>query len=173
MKRHPILRKLFRAVAAPIKCDQGQALVEFGLVAIVFLTFVFGIIDFARLMQSWVTVQYAAREGARYALTGRSDCAGYADNRIGCITNTAKSATTGLYGAPGNVTVKVRRWAYPNYTNPPLENNAGVACDSVEVEVDYDHHLVTPIVASIVKHVPLIGKERVLNEPFGPCGGGG
>jgi len=109
MKRHPILRKLFRAVAAPIKCDQGQALVEFGLVSIVFLTMVFGIIDFARLMQSWVTVQYAAREGARYALTGRSDCAGYTDNRIGCITDTAKGATTGLYGAPGNITVKVRR----------------------------------------------------------------
>ena len=173
MKRNPVLRKLLRAIAAPIKCDQGQALVEFGLVAVVFLTFVFGIIDFARLLESWVTVQYAAREGARYALTGRSDCADYADNRIGCITDTAKAATTGLYGAPGNVTVKVRSWAYPNYANPATENSAGVACDSVEVEVDYDHHLVTPIIAAIVSHVSLTGKERVLNEPFGPCGGGG
>lgn len=171
MKRHPILRKLFQAVAAPIKCDQGQALVEFGLVSIVFLTMVFGIIDFARLMQSWVTVQYAAREGARYALTGRSDCATYGDNRLNCIIDTAKGATTGLYGAPGNVTVKVRRWAYPNYANPPLENSAGVACDSVEVEVDYNHQLITPLVSAIVSHVSLAGKERALNEPFGPCGG--
>lgn len=170
LKGKGLARKLLRAAAFPLKCDQGQALVEFGLIAIVFLTLIFGIIDFARLMQSWVTVQYAAREGARYALTGRSDCTDYTDNRIGCITNTAKGATTGLFGAPGNVTVKVRRWAYPSYANPPLENSAGVACDSIEVEVDYDHHLVTPLISSIVSHVSLTGKERVLNEPFGPCG---
>ncbi len=172
MERKTILRTFLRGLAWPVKCDQGQALVEFALVCVVFLTLVFGIIDSARLLQSWVTVQYAAREGARYALTGRSDCAGYADNRIGCITNTAKSAATGLYGAPGSVTVKVRSWAYPNYANPATENSAGNACDSVEVEVDYDHHLMTPIIASIVSHVSLVGRERVLNEPFGPCGGG-
>lgn len=169
--RKTLARKLLRAFAAPLKCDQGQALVEFGLIAMVFLTLVFGIIDFARLFQSWVTVQYAAREGARYALTGRSDCTGYTDNRIGCITDTAKGATTGLYGAPGNVTVSVRKWSYPAYANPATEGSAGVACDSVEVEVDYDHQLITPIISAIVSHVPLKGKERVLNEPFGPCGG--
>jgi hypothetical protein len=145
--------------------------VEFGLVAIVFLTLVFGIIDFARLMQSWVTVQYAAREGARYALTGRSDCNSYGDNRVGCIIETAKGATTGLYGGAGAVSVSVKSWSYPSYADPPTQGSAGHACDEVEVQVDYDHHLMTPIVSRVISHVPLRGRERVLNEPFGPCGG--
>lgn len=136
-----------------------------------FLTIVFGIVDFARLLESWVTVQHAAREGARYALTGRTDCDAYADNRPGCIIERAKSATAGLQGAPGNVDVSIRSWSYPSYAGPPAEGSPGDACDAMEVEVDYDHHLMTPLIAAIVDHVPLRGKERVINEPFGPCGG--
>lgn len=169
LKRNLLARRLLRAASVPLKCNQGQALVEFGLVAIVFLLLVFGIIDFARLFQSWVTVQHAAREGARYALTGRSDCDAYGDNRVGCIMYQAQQATTGLDGAPGAVSVSVESWSYPTYATPH-PGSAGNACDEVEVKVDYDHHLITPIIASIVSHVPLEGRERVLNEPFGPCG---
>ena len=163
-------RRALRVALTPLKCDEGQALVEFGAVAMVFLMLVFGIIDFARLLESWVTVQYAAREGARYAVTGRSDCAEYPDNRVGCIQYTAKGATTGLAGGIDAVTVSVKSWAYPNYADPPTADSAGHACDEVEVRVDYDHHLMTPVISAIVDHVPLSGRERVLNEPFGTCG---
>jgi Flp pilus assembly protein TadG len=50
--------------------ERGQALVEFTLVVLVFLLFVFGILDTARLFESWSNVQHAAREGARYGVTG-------------------------------------------------------------------------------------------------------
>ena len=154
--------------------ERSRAVVEFALVGSIFLMLVFGIIDTARLFQSWVTVQHAAREGARYGLTGRANCdiAGVpiADDRLACIINQAKQAATGLTGAPGAANVTVRTWEYPDYADPPVEDYPGVACDAIEVEVEYDHQLLTPFIGAIVDHVPLSGRERVLNEPFGKCG---
>ena len=145
---------------------------EFALVAVVFLTLVFGIIDFARLFESWVTVQHTGRQGARYAITGRSDCDSYSDNRVGCIVEAAKEASAGLTGGAAAVDVSVRSWYYPSYPDPAHEGVPGVACDEIEVQVDYDHHLMTPIVSAIIDHVPLQGTDRLVNEPFGRCGEG-
>jgi len=150
--------------------ERSQAVVEFALVGSIFFMLVFGIIDTARLFESWVTVQHAAREGARYALTGRSDCDGVPDNRLVCITNTAKEAAMGLSGGSSAVNVTVRKWAYPDYADPPVEGSAGVACDDIEVQVQYDHHFLTPVIRAIVPDIQLSGRERVINEPFGRCG---
>jgi hypothetical protein len=150
--------------------ERSQAVVEFALVGSIFFMLIFGIIDTARLFESWVTVQHAAREGARYALTGRSDCATYTDNRLACIEYQAKEAAMGLSGGSAAVNVTVRKWDYPLYADPPVEGSAGVACDDIEVQVEYDHQLMTPIISSIVSHIPLSGRERVINEPFGKCG---
>src|SRR6476619_771808 len=80
--------------------EEGQILVEFALVGMVFFMLMFGILDFVRLFQSWVTVQHAAREGARYAITGQVACTGggntYTDDRPNCIVLEAKQATEGL-----------------------------------------------------------------------------
>ena len=152
--------------------QRGQAIVEFAVVATIFLTVVFGAIDLGRLFESWITVEHAAREGARYALTGRGDCDIATDDRLACIQYTAKQASTGLTGGSAAVTVSVRSWYFPDYANPAHEGSAGVACDSIEVEVDYDHHLITPLISSIISHVPIKGKDRVVNEPFGTCGQG-
>ena len=170
LRRHTVTRERLHGASIPSRSQRGTAIVEFALVAMVFFLLVFGIIDFGRLFQSWVTVQYAAREGARYAVTGQTACTGTSDDRVLCIQKKAKDATTGLFGAPGNVTVKVRSWSYPAYANPAHEGVPGNACDEIEVEVDYDHHLITPIISSIVSHVPLVGRERVLIEPYAFCG---
>jgi Flp pilus assembly protein TadG len=144
--------------------------VEFTLVAMVFFLFVFGIIDFSRLLQSWVTVQHAAREGARYGITGRIDCNIPSPNRAACIEYAAKEATTGLSGAPGNVTVSVKSWDYPAYTTEH-DGSAGDQCDSLEVSVHYDFEFKAPIISNVLgfAHISIPGKERMVNEPFGPC----
>ncbi|MEJ2149645.1 MAG: TadE/TadG family type IV pilus assembly protein, partial [Chloroflexota bacterium] len=49
---------------------KGQALVEFSLTLMVFLLLLFLIIEVARILQAYVTVQHAARLAARYATTG-------------------------------------------------------------------------------------------------------
>ena len=138
--------------------------------ALVFLLFVFGIIDFSRAYQSWVTVQHAAREGARYGVTGRSDCDGAA-TREACIQYVAKQATAGLSGAPGNVTVSFKSWDYPAYANPPTAGSAGQQCDALEVRVNYDFSFAAPIISNVLGfvHITIPGRERMVNEPFGPC----
>jgi Flp pilus assembly protein TadG len=47
--------------------DRGAAAVEFGLVAILFFTLVFGIIQFGFWLWAWEQSAHAAREAARYA----------------------------------------------------------------------------------------------------------
>jgi len=49
--------------------EQGQALLEFALVAIFLLIVLFGIMDFARLFFAYATMSNGAREGVRFAIT--------------------------------------------------------------------------------------------------------
>ena len=48
--------------------EQGQALLEFALVAIFLLIVLFGIMDFSRLFFAYATMSNGAREGARFAI---------------------------------------------------------------------------------------------------------
>jgi Flp pilus assembly protein TadG len=52
-----------------IEDRSGSTAVEFALVAIGFLTFVFGIFEAGRIYWSWNTLQYAVENTTRYALT--------------------------------------------------------------------------------------------------------
>ncbi|HEX8683095.1 MAG TPA: TadE/TadG family type IV pilus assembly protein, partial [Ardenticatenaceae bacterium] len=53
--------------------SRGQSLVEFALVVPVLLMMIFGIIDMARVVQAQVTVNNAARQAVRLAVTGHRD----------------------------------------------------------------------------------------------------
>lgn len=50
--------------------SSGQALVEFGIVVIIFFLLISGIVDFGRALNAWVVVSSAAREGVRWASIG-------------------------------------------------------------------------------------------------------
>lgn len=52
---------------------RGQTLVEFALTLPILLMLMFGVIEFARIFQAWITLQNAARTAARYAVTGQWD----------------------------------------------------------------------------------------------------
>lgn len=160
--------------------EKGQVLVEFALVSLIFFMLVFAILDFARLFESWVAVQHASRAGARYAVTGQVICDGYTDNRKACIVLKAKGGTTGLTGggeSGADVSVTCSSWQYPTYADPPATASGcstavstGDQCDAIEVKVSYTHHFVTPILEGLLPSgVPLIGRQRMINEPFGPC----
>ncbi len=49
---------------------RAQGMVEFALALPVLLLLVFGVIEFARVFQAWLSVQNGARFGVRYAVTG-------------------------------------------------------------------------------------------------------
>jgi hypothetical protein len=52
---------------------KGQTLAEFAITLPILLILTFGIIEFGRIFQAWVTLQNSARAAARYASTGRYD----------------------------------------------------------------------------------------------------
>jgi Flp pilus assembly protein TadG len=160
--------------------EPGQILVEFALVATVFFMVIFGIFDMARLFQSWITVQHAAREGARFAITGQVACDGVVADRTQCIIDTAKKATTGLPDGGEDsslVTVSLKYWEFDEDTgefSDTATSGAGGACDAIEVVVSYKHSLITPIVKPIFSAFgkdpfPLSGTQRMINEPWNDC----
>ena len=61
--------KLFRRLR---KNDRGVAMIEFAIIAILFFTLIFGIIEFAWLFNGYITLEAAAKEGARIAIIGAS-----------------------------------------------------------------------------------------------------
>ncbi|HZP26261.1 MAG TPA: TadE/TadG family type IV pilus assembly protein [Dehalococcoidia bacterium] len=141
-------------------------MVEFSVVLLAFLMLVFGVIEFARLYESWVVVQHAAREGARYGVTGRADCAASSPSRETCIAYTAQNSLANLSTADSSVSTK--SWDYPNYTTSV--SGAGNACDVLEVDVTYNHKIAAPIISNIIgTTVTLHAKERMINEPFATC----
>lgn len=50
---------------------KGQTLAEFAITLPIVLILLFGIVEFGRIFQAWVTLQNAARAAARYASTGQ------------------------------------------------------------------------------------------------------
>ena len=53
------------------RAPKGRAAVEFSLVFLIMIFVFLGIIEFGRLFQVWLTIQWAAQDGARYAATGQ------------------------------------------------------------------------------------------------------
>lgn len=53
--------------------DEGQSLVEFGIVAFLLVMLLFGVIEIGRMVLVYTAVANAARAGARYAIVHGSD----------------------------------------------------------------------------------------------------
>ncbi|HXH22412.1 MAG TPA: TadE/TadG family type IV pilus assembly protein [Dehalococcoidia bacterium] len=96
--------------------ERGQNLVEFALVAPLFLVLIFAIVDFGMGLRAWISITNAAREGARYGAVGHTEAE--IKQRVvdtssigltcGAGTGTACVTVTGANGLPGNsVTVRV------------------------------------------------------------------
>jgi Flp pilus assembly protein TadG len=75
----------------------GQSLVEFALIAPLFFTLVFGIIEGGRLLWTYHTVSHAAKEGARYTtVRGSGSTLSDAPANNGSIETYVLTKTTGL-----------------------------------------------------------------------------
>ncbi len=110
-----------------LRDTRGQALVELALVTPVVLLMLLGIAEFGRLMNAYLTVQHAAREGARLGALGVEDTE---------IEQRVREAASGL---AGEVSVTV--------TPPEAERDRG---DVVQVEVRYEHEVLVPLIGTII-----------------------
>jgi Flp pilus assembly protein TadG len=162
---HQIMRRCLRGA-------RGQTLAEFAIVAPLFFLTIFGIVDFSRMVQTYVTMQHSAREGARYGVTGRTDCNAATPTRLNCINYVVHSQAGNLANQATALTISVQSWPFQagGTFGTPVANSAGQQCDAIEVKVQYDYHPMTPIINKIIGTVPLHATERLVNEPYGPCG---
>ena len=116
---------------APLRRRQrGSALAEFGLTLPLFLTMVFGIIEFGQAIWMYNTVCEAAREGARYAATHGTSSGSPATAKM--VEDTIKSKTTWLDTTKLTVT-----------TTWQPDNNPGSV---VQVKVQYSFLPTLPLV---------------------------
>ncbi len=115
---HALSRRAHSPVRPGAARERGAALVEFTMVLPLLLALIFGIVDFGRAFQSWITITNAAREGARLGTTGGS---------VSEICNRVQS-TAAVSGATCTVT-----------------GVPGVTGDDVSVKVDYTLNLITPL----------------------------
>jgi Flp pilus assembly protein TadG len=149
--------------------DNGQALVEFAVLAPVFFLLFFGIAEAGMLFNAWVSVQDAAERGARYAITGRDTCSSSTGGgRMGCIVSESQGAFA-HYDSLAGVNVSVKSWRFPTYSSVQT-NNPGKPCDAVEVSVTYAYVPRIPFIgASMGSSINLTGRQRFISEPFAAC----
>jgi len=153
----------------PRRRETGQTLIEFGMIVPIIILIIFGLIDLARLMQANVTIQEGARDGARYAVTGRIDCTTpLVENRENCIKQAVADRTASLDNQ-SSIVASFKSWDFPSYADPAANNDAGEQCDAIEVAVAYEYQPLTPIFNFFVGNIPLRASERMVNEPFGTC----
>ncbi len=58
-----------------LRSERGQTMVETAMVLPILLVLVFGMIDFGRVFNAWITVTNSAREGARVGATRQDETA--------------------------------------------------------------------------------------------------
>lgn len=128
----------------PRKDERGAALLQFAIAATVFLTTLFGVIEFGRLYWTHNALRDAARRGARYAIVRKNDGGGvqavknivvYGDPSADPAT--AKPVVNGL--TTGNVTVE-----YQNFNGILLSSRATVSI------VNYKFQFVVPLIGTSV-----------------------
>ena len=161
------------------KRQHGQSLVEFMLVIPILLLTVFGLIEMARLVISYATIQHAAQEGARLAATGKCDdelfenCGSDADLVYQSIVVTTENATTGLIideedaedlGDPGYLEVTVLGTDRNGEIHVDRPGDPG---QKTFVQVAYSMPIITPFISTIVPAVELHAEVIVTNESQG------
>ncbi|MFN2270239.1 MAG: TadE/TadG family type IV pilus assembly protein [Anaerolineae bacterium] len=159
---------------------KGQGLVEFALVLPVILFAFCVIIESGRLFHAYTTVQHAAREGARYAVTGQEMLDAGMD-RVESIKWVTKKASGSLmvdpdkywdiddsspyYGDSGALIIRV--WG------PDGINDAGGPGERVKVSVAHNMPIITPLLLPITSYVRVTGEVEMINEGFGSGTAGG
>lgn len=163
---------MFRA--AWVRRRRGQTLVEFALIVPIILLLVLGLIDFARVFQAYLTLQNAAREAGRYAVTGRhmrvADGDPYDFDRKTSIKMAAHRVFYGIpinpFGSEGGNAERTGFWQVV-FSDGAGNDTPGLAGEMVEIRVYYTIEPITPVVRPFASHFLLSSGSVVTNELFG------
>ena len=131
------------------KRSLGQSVVEFALVAPIFLMLLFGLIEGARLVYAYNTVNHAAQESARFAILADT-------SSVSAVRNKAVDAADPLEINTSDVTVQVN-----NGSTSFGDREIG---DRLSVSVTYN---LVPVVGMVFGATPsfeLTGKTELMVE---------
>lgn len=154
------------------KGRKGQTTVEFAFAILILLALLFAIIDLSLMFFANLTMQHAVREGARYAITGRSDLG--ADRRSALIAK-IKEQSMGLYDKnqhiPRDPTISIIRptsVTFSNYTGTPTTGDPGEPDETIVISLTYTWPLVTPLMKPFFQDgaYTFTVKATMKNEPF-------
>ena len=172
---------------------RGQSLVEFALILPILLLLLLGIIEGARIIWAYITVQNAAREATRYAVAGQplvdgepwvlsnEPMDGPDNDRVDFIKAKAVELALGLnvdvYGTgpytdsyraqattPNALGVAV--WGQEAGDRDAIPDHAGEQGLNVMVEMYYNVTMLDPLYAAIIPngYVRLVGRVMMQNE---------
>lgn len=123
--------------------ERGASAVEFAIVAPVVIFLLIAIVELCAVFWVNLTMQYAVREGARYAVTGRTDLDPNPtnDRRYRAVIASIKENSMGLFD---KVEPRINNI---NYGNPSAYNDTmfGRAGEIFVLRIDCSWQLMTPL----------------------------
>lgn len=124
--------------------QSGTTLVEMAIVAPVFILVLVAIIELSLMFFTTLTMQYAVREGARFAVTGRANESG-TGQRYATVIAKIKENSLGMYDrvAPA-ISVNGTGYTAKTYSNSMF----GVAGDMIVLRLDCSWQVSTPLLSS-------------------------
>ena len=120
------------------------------IVAPVFLLILLALVEFSMMFFATLTMQYAVREGARYAITGQSnlDPNTGSQQRYNAVIQSIRDSSLGMYDklAP-TISVNGKSYASNAYTSGMF----GTAGSIMVLQLDCDWIVTTPLLSSFFK----------------------
>lgn len=125
--------------------QSGTTLVEMAIIAPLFILVLIAIIEVSFMFFTTLTMQYAVREGARFAITGRANETGGSQQRYTTIIAKIKDNSLGMYDRVAPViSVNGTGYTAKTYSNSMF----GVAGDMVVIKLDCSWTVTTPLLSS-------------------------
>lgn len=153
----------------PFLCqEKGTSIVEFALIAPVFLLAFFAAIQIGIIMVLQNALEAAAREAARYGITGQAASGLSRDESIKQRVLSVLSTYSGNIINPVNVTITVT--SYPNLPSlqsdtQAITNTFGVSGQAVLYQISYPWNTVFPLFGTSSTLI-LKGVAPVMNEYY-------
>ncbi|MRW94617.1 pilus assembly protein [Duganella sp. FT80W] len=135
-------------VPAFLRRQRGSAVVEMAIIAPIAFLLLIGVIEYSLIFYTTLAMQYAVREGARYAITGRTDMDPATSNqqRYLAVIQQIKTYSMGMYDSVTPViSVNGTTYASSSAYSATMFGSAG---DIVVIRLDCTWKLATPIIAA-------------------------
>lgn len=130
------------------KRERGATLVEMAIIAPVFFLILLSLIELSMMFFATLTMQYAVREGARYAITGQSnlDPATGAQQRYAAVIASIRDNSLGMFDMLAPV-ISVNGTSYAS--NAYTSGMFGAAGTIIVLQLDCTWGVTTPFLSSV------------------------